>query len=70
MSRAVNVEVKLKKGESQEKLLRRFSKKCKKTEVVREHLDKTSHFKTKREKRREKTERSKWLRNKHKSRKK
>lgn len=70
MSRSCNVEVTLKKGESQDKLLRRFSKKCKKLEVVREHLDKTSHFKTKREKKREKAERNKWLRNKNKFRKK
>ena len=70
MRRAVNVEVTLKKGEASEKLLRRFSKKCKRNNVVREFLDKTSFFKTKREKRREKTERNKWLRNKHKFRKK
>ncbi len=70
MSRACNVLVELRRGESQEKLLRRFTKKCKKTNIVREHLEKTTYFKTKRDKRREKTARNKWLRNKHKFRKK
>lgn len=68
--RPAYVDIRLKNGESQEKLLRRFSKKCKKIEVVRQYLDKTTHFKTNRQKKKDKTERNKWLRNKYKFRRK
>jgi ribosomal protein S21 len=60
--KTINAEVKLKDGESQEKLLRRFLKKCKKQDIVKEYLDKTSYFKSKREKRKEKHLRNKYLR--------
>jgi ribosomal protein S21 len=56
----VNVEVKLRDGESQEKLIKRFFKKCKKEDIIKEHLTKTSFFKTRRQKKREQ-----YLRNKH-----
>ncbi len=64
-----NVIVKLKPGETQERLLKRFSKKCKKTEIIKEYLEKVSFFKTKRQKRKEKQLKNKWLRNKYKNRK-
>lgn len=60
-NRPVNVEVKLKEGESSDKLIRRFIKKCKKQEIVKEHLDKISFFKTKSQKRREKRSKNKRL---------
>jgi len=58
-----NVEVTLKPGESQDKLLKRFMKKCKKVDIVKEYLDKTSYFKTNREKKREKRIKNQWLKN-------
>lgn len=67
--RPANVLVTLKKGETQEKLLKRFQKKCKKIGVVKEYLEKTSFFKTKAQKRKEKQLKNKWLRNKSKLRK-
>jgi len=57
---SVNVTVTLKDGESQEKLIKRFSKKCKKEDIIKEYLTKTSFFKTRSEKKRER-----YLRNKH-----
>ena len=54
MRRAINVEEKLREGETTEKLIKRFFKKCKKVEVIKEHLEKTASFKTSRQKRREK----------------
>jgi ribosomal protein S21 len=57
---AVNVEVRLRNGESQEKLIKRFFKKCKKEDIIKEYLAKTSFFKTRRQKKRER-----YLRNKH-----
>lgn len=53
-NRPVNVQVVSKPGEPPEKLIRRFLKKCKKENIVREHLGKVSYFKNKREKKREK----------------
>ena len=61
-----NVIVTLRQGESQEKLLKRFVKKCKKTDIVKEYLGKTLYFKTKAEKRLEKILKNKWLKNKRK----
>lgn len=57
---AVNIEAKLRPGETSERLIKRFFKKCKKHDIVREYLNKTSYFRTKRQKKREKV-----LRNKH-----
>ena len=57
----INVEVKLREGESQDKLLKRFLKKCKKAEIVREYCEKTMFFETKSQKKREKRRRSKFL---------
>lgn len=60
-----HVYVTLRQGESQEKLIKRFFKKCKKKDVVKTYLEKTSYFKNKRTKRREKIEKNKWLKNKY-----
>lgn len=49
----INVEVYLRDGESQEKLMKRFFKKCKKEDIIREYLGKTSYFKTRSQKKRE-----------------
>lgn len=62
MRRAINVEERLREGESQERLIKRFFKKCKKQEIIREHLEKTSYFKTRQQKKREKVLKSKYLR--------
>lgn len=62
MRRVINVEETLREGESQERLIKRFFKKCKKEDIIREHLEKTSYHKTRREKRREKDLRSKHIR--------
>lgn len=61
---SVNVSIKLRKGESQDKLLKRFNKKCRKEEVIKEYLDKTSFFKTKTQKKREKRRKNQYLRSK------
>lgn len=57
-NRPVNVEVVSKPGEPPDKLIRRFLKKCKKENIVKEHLGKVSYFKNKREKKREKMAKS------------
>ncbi len=49
---SINVEIYPKEGESQEQLLKRFIKKCKKEKILEEHIDKTSFHRTKSEKRR------------------
>jgi len=54
------VEVRLEKNETSEKLIKRFFKKCKKQEIIKEYLEKTMFFRTKGEKRR-----SKMLKNRH-----
>lgn len=64
-----NVLVKLRPGESQEKLLKRFSKKCKKSDIIREYLDKTSFYRKPSQKRKDKILKNKWLRSKKKFRK-
>ena len=63
----VLVEVKLKPGESSDRLIKRFVKKCKKQDVVREYLDKVSFFQTKSQKRRAKRSKNKFLREKESS---
>lgn len=64
---AINAEVKAKGDESVESLLKRFSKKCKKEDIINEHLDKTSHFKSKKQRRREKLSKSLYLKEKEES---
>jgi len=64
--RPVNVEVILRPGEAQDRLLKRFMKKYKKTEIGKQYLEKTSFFKTNAQKRKEKQMKNKWLRNKYK----
>jgi len=70
MSRVCNIEVTPRKGEATERMIKRFSKMCKKNNIIRDFLEKTSCFKTKRERRRMKQERNRWLRNKYKFRRK
>ena len=67
MHHVINIEVRLKDGESQEKLIKRFLKKCKKQEIVKEYLDKTSFFKSKHQRRKEKRLRNQYIINKEKS---
>jgi ribosomal protein S21 len=62
---SINIEVTLRPGESGEKLIKRFSKKCKKQEVIQEYLDKTSFFRTKSQKKRDKVLKNKYLREKN-----
>ena len=64
MSRIANVTVYERDGESFERLLKRFVKKCKKQEVLKDWYDHNDHFKSKSEKRREKRLRAKFLRRK------
>lgn len=59
----IHVEVKPKPGESFEKLLRRFTKKCKKLEITRKCYE-NSFFVSKGQKRRDKVLRNKFLREK------
>lgn len=51
-------------GNDQERLIKKFLKKVKKSEILREYLDKTSFHLTKSQKRREKIRKNKFLRNK------
>jgi len=41
---AINVKVELRRGESSEKLIRRFNRKCKKEKVVETYRAKTDHY--------------------------
>ena len=41
---ATNVKVELRRGETSERLIRRFSKKCKKEKVVEIYREKTGYF--------------------------
>ncbi len=41
---ATNVKVELRRGETSERLIRRFSKKCKKERVVEIYREKTGYF--------------------------
>ncbi len=61
MRKSYNVQVKLRPGEPQERLLKRFVKKCKKLEIIQEHLDKVAYFKSKKERRRQKKLEAIWL---------
>jgi len=61
---AINVEVRLSEGMSQEKLLKKFLKKVKNENVIREYLDKTSFYLSPSEKRRAKERKNKFLRQK------
>lgn len=58
----INVEVTLRDGESTEKMIRRFFKKCKKVEIIKEHLEKVSYARSKSRKRRDKIQKNKYLR--------
>jgi ribosomal protein S21 len=60
-SRSVNIEVALKQGESADKLIKRFLKKCKKQDILKEHLEKVSFFRTNSQKRRAKRAKNKRL---------
>ena len=62
MNRAVNVQVVLRDGESAERLIRRFFKKCKKVDIIREHLDKVSFARSKSQKKRDKRQKAKHMR--------
>jgi len=41
----VNIEVKRRKDESPERLIKRFMRECKKEQIVREYLEKTRYYK-------------------------
>jgi len=41
---AVNLEVVKRRGESDEKLIRRFNRKCKKEKIVQEYREKTDYY--------------------------
>lgn len=58
------VEVKLRPGESQDRLLKRFLKKCKRQEVIEEYVEKTLFYRTKSQKKRFKVLKNKFLREK------
>ena len=60
--RVVNVEVKLREGESEDRLIKRFLKKCKKSEIIKEYREKTEFFRTRSQKRRDKRLKNKFLR--------
>lgn len=61
---ATNVEVKAKQGESADKLIKRFLKKVKKQDIIKEYLDRVSFFRTPSQKRRWKRAKNKFLREK------
>ncbi len=52
MFNAINVEVKLREGETSDKLVKRFFKKCKKIDIVGEYKEKTEYFMTRSQKKR------------------
>lgn len=54
----VNVEVKRRRDESNERLIRRFMRECKKEQIVREYLEKTRYYKKPSAVRREQKHRS------------
>lgn len=54
--------VRLEDGMSQEKLLKKFLKKCKNENIVREYLEKTSFYLSPSEKRKAKRRKNKFLR--------
>lgn len=57
-----NVEAVLRHGESTERLIKRFFKKCKKQEIIKEHLEKVSYARTRSQKKRDKILKNKHLR--------
>ncbi|MDP3763684.1 MAG: 30S ribosomal protein S21 [bacterium] len=59
---AINVQVKLSEGMSQDKLHKKFLKKVKNENVIREYLDRTSFYLSPSEKRRAKQRKNKFLR--------
>lgn len=59
-NKCVNIEVRLEKGDSTDRLIKKFFKKCKKQDIVREYIDKTSYYMTRTQKKR-----AKILKNKH-----
>lgn len=61
---SVNVEVTPKYGESQDRMIRRFFKKCKKARILEEHIEKTMFFRTKADKARAKRIKNKKLKEK------
>lgn len=61
---ATNIEVKAKPGESTDKLIKRFLKKVKKQEIIKEYLDRVSFFRTKSQKKRWKRAKNKFLKEK------
>lgn len=60
MSRAINLEVKLRKHDTGEKLLKIFTKKCKKQNIIKEYLEHT-YYQTRSQKKREKRKRNNYL---------
>lgn len=60
--RPAHVQVILERDMSQEKLIKKFFKKCKNEDIVREYLDKTSFYLTKSQKEKEKQRKNKFLR--------
>jgi len=62
MNCIVNVEVKLRPDESSEKLIKRFIKKCKNSNIIKEHLEHTSFAQTRSQKLRAKRLKNKYLR--------
>ena len=62
-SHIVNVEVKLRPQESTDRLIKRFLKKCKKQDIIKEYLSKVSFYQTRSQKVRAKRARNKYLRN-------
>lgn len=61
---ATNIEVKAKPGESTDKLIKRFLKKVKKQEIIKEYLDRVSFFRSPSQKRRWKRAKNKFLKEK------
>jgi len=59
-----NIEVKSRAGENADKLVKRFIKKCKKEDIVKEYLEKTSYALTKSQKKRAKRLKNRFLRQK------
>jgi len=55
------IAVNLRPGESQEKLLKRFVKRCKKEDIIKEYLEKTAFYKSKKQRRREKRRKNFWI---------
>jgi len=67
---SVNISVKLNPNESSERLIKRFLKKCKRLDIVKEYIEKTSFHKTKSEKKRIKIEKNKFFKEKQKNKRK